>query len=297
MRRYKPGDAGGQPSAGRKLPQTSYVTILEGNALNAVKRISETQKEVESSKHLTEQEAQSLNDLAAQLDQSPKDPHPTDKQTNALLKVATTWPSKARVPAVALLARLAVSPSFVNTTSAGNDELITTTLASAGLLSAKQPTANNAVHAIRLIANLFASDTGRLITDGTFEQTLQSVRQFASEPESSAQSRALATLYLNYAVQLTSQAPSEESRTREQRAQVLIRDIAFMLECESPHASDGDALFRALCALGTLVTLGEDFRQQMKGGLAGTLHFVNSKPAAQRQDVKEVVQEIRDELR
>ena len=74
-------------------------------------------------------------------------------------------------------------------------------------------------------------------------------------------------------------------------------DIAFMLESDSPHAGDGDALHRTLAALGTLITLGDDFRRKMKMGISGTLHLAGAKPEAQRQDTKELVAEIRDELR
>lgn len=58
-----------------------------------------------------------------------------------------------------------------------------------------------------------------------------------------------------------------------------------------------DARFRALCALGTLLTLGDSFRQRMKSGVSGTLHLLGTKPEAQLANVKEVIQEIRDELR
>jgi phospholipase A-2-activating protein len=76
-----------------------------------------------------------------------------------------------------------------------------------------------------------------------------------------------------------------------------MRDIAFMLESDSPHAADADALHRTLAALGTLITLGDNFRQKMKMGISGTLHLAGSKPAAQRQDTKDLIAEIRDELR
>lgn len=302
-RRYRPGDAGSAaPSVERKLPQRSYIRISEGNAQNAINKITETSKQLRDAgkigkdSELTAEETQMLHALAEQITKTPDDPHPTEGQILALNKVATGWPTASRVPGVAILARLAVSPSFVTTTCSGEKTVIDL-LAEAGLFEAKQMTANNAVHAIRLIVNLFACDSGRLIVDGTFDNALEHVRSFASEPESSAQFKALATLYLNFAVQLTSNAPSSESRTREARAEKLLTDIGLMLECESPHAGDGDALFRALCALGTLMTLGDNFRRKMKMGVSGTLHFVGTKPAGQQVNVREVVQEIRDELR
>lgn len=298
-KRYRPGDATADQ---RKLPQRDYISILEGNALNAVNKLSETSKQLQdagklsANADLSADDSSALQSLVEQLDQSPADPHPTSSQTSALLKAGTQWPNKSRVPAVALLARLAVSPAFVRTTSAG-DTTIVDTFASAGLLSPRQETPNNAVHALRLLANLFVSEPGRLIADGVFDSTLSHVRPFATDPESPAQFRALASLYLNHAILLTSSAPATESASRETRAQVLLIDIATMLESESPHAMDGEAWYRALLALGTLLALGSNFRAEMKGGVSGTLHVASTKPVAQAQNVKEVIQEIRDQLR
>ncbi|RMY45821.1 hypothetical protein D0865_09675 [Hortaea werneckii] len=302
-RRYRPGDAGHSSTSGeRKLPQRTYVNILEGNAQNAINKIAESAKQLKDGgkldpvSHLSEEDFGALNALVNQLNQSPQDPHPTDGQIAALLTAVSKWPRQQRVPALAILARLAVSPSFISSTCAGEKTIIDT-LSQAGVFEQRQETANNAVHAIRLLVNLFASDAGRLIADGAFDTATKLVRPFAAEPESPAQYKALATLYLNYAILLASNAPSTESASREARAEVLVIDIANVLECESPHAGDPDALFRTLCALGTLLTLGDKFRAKMKGGIAGTLHFANAKPGAQMPNVKEVMQEIRDELR
>ncbi|KAK5135599.1 hypothetical protein LTR08_005079 [Meristemomyces frigidus] len=296
-KRYRPGDAGHGSSAGqRKLPQRSYVNILEGNALNAINKIAETAKQLGDTGRLGDDDLSALHTLVDQLNKSPQDPHPTEAQVAALMTAVSKWPRQQRVPTIAILARLAVSPSFVSITSSG-DMTIIDNLSSAGLLAPRQETANNVVHAIRLLVNLFASDSGRLIADGDFDKALELVKPFALEPESPAQYKALTSLYLNYAVLLVAGAPSNESASREARAKALLIDIATLLECESPHATDGDALFRVLCALGTLLTLGDGFRGEMKSGVSGTLHFVGTKPAAQMQNVKEVMQEIRDELR
>ncbi|KAK0294710.1 WD repeat protein Lub1 [Friedmanniomyces endolithicus] len=302
-RRYRPGDAAQNSTSGeRKLPQRSYVKVLEGNAQNAISKIEESARRLQSSGKadpavsISDDDFAALYALAEQLTKSPSDPHPTKPQVTSLLTASSRWPRKERVPAIAVMARLSVSPSFVSITSSGNGTIVGT-LANAGLLETRQETANNVVHAIRLLVNLFTSDSGRLIADGEYDTTLQLVRPFASEPESPAQYKALASLYLNYAVLLQSNAPSGESASREARAKVLLIDIATLLECESPHAVDGDALYRTLCALGTLLTLGDNFRNEIKSGVSGTLHFANSKPGAAQQNVKEVMQEIRDELR
>ncbi|KAK4561421.1 WD repeat protein Lub1 [Recurvomyces mirabilis] len=297
-RRYRPGDAGdGSTSGQKKLPQRSFVTILEGNAQNAISKITELAKsQQDSASSISEQDLSELQKLADQLSKSPSDPHPTQAQINTLFVPVARWPVKDRVTAIALLARLAVSPSFVTATCSGENSIVQN-LASAGMLQPNQPTANNAVHAIRLLVNLFASDNGRLIVDSEFDSIFKLVKPFAENPESPAQYKALASLYLNFSVLLTSGAPSTEAARREARAKVLLIDIATLLESESPHATDGDALFRVLCALGTLLTLGDGFRAEMKGGVAGTLHLSASKPGAQQRNVKEVMQEIRDEIR
>ncbi|KAK5115663.1 hypothetical protein LTR62_000752 [Meristemomyces frigidus] len=293
-RRYRPGDAGSNSSSGaKKLPQRSYVNILEGNAEVAINKIAES---ANASSTFSEEDLVQLRKLPEQLTKSPSDPHPTKEQVAALLSASSKWPRKDRVPAIALLARLAVSPIFVSATSAG-DKTIVDSLISAGLLEPHQETANNAVHAIRLLLNLFASEIGRLIVDGEFDKVLQAVKLFTENPESPAQYKALASLYLNYAVLLTSQAPASGSASREARAKSLLIAIATLLESESRHATDGEALFRTLCALGTLLTLNDGFRAEMKSGVGGTLHFVGTREAARLERVREVMGEIRDELR
>ncbi|QIW95217.1 hypothetical protein AMS68_000735 [Peltaster fructicola] len=289
-RRYRPGDTPSYES--RKLPQTSFLTIVEGNPTNAINLIAEKAK---AAGDLNEDEVSALQALSQQM-QNKNDPHPTADQIASLTRLATTWQTKTRVPAIAVLAICAVAPSFVQHTSAGRATIIET-LANADIFKPKQETANNVVHAIRLLANLFNTSNGRLILDGTFDSTLSLVRPFATEPESPAQAKALSTLYLNYAVLLTRQAPASESAAREARAGVLMRDIAFTLESDSPYAGEADALYRALAALGTIVTLGDEFRQSMKMGLSGTLHVASTKPSAQQSDIKELMSEIRDELR
>ncbi|KAK5170574.1 WD repeat protein Lub1 [Saxophila tyrrhenica] len=299
-RRYKPGAS---ESGQRKLPQTSYVSISEGNAQNAVNKILESSKQLREAGKIQQEAAldsaaaESLSKLAEQLTSSPKDPHPTDNQVDALLRVSAQWPTGSRVPGVALLARLAVAPAFVQATSTPDKDTIVKVLDSSGLLQPKQSTANNAVHALRLLANLFATDSGRLIIDGEYDQVLSIVRPFANEPESAAQFKALTALYLNYAILLTSGAPAANTPMRETRANALLMEIGAALECESQYANDGEALYRVLLALGTLLTLGGEFRQNAKMGVSGSLHFIRSKPAAQLANVQEVLQEIKDELR
>lgn len=221
--------------------------ILEGNAQNAVNRINESRKELRDSgkiskdAEISDEDITLLQKLVDQLHNSPRDPHPLQEQITALMKVCTAWPTLSRVPGVALLARLAVAPSFVQATSAGEQDIIRT-CTGAGLFLPKQTTANNAVHAIRLLVNLFASDPGLLMLDGSVDAALNVVRPFAEEPESPAQFKAIATLYLNFSVLLTSGAPSTESAWRESRADVLLRDIGTLLECEGPYGGDGEAL-------------------------------------------------------
>lgn len=300
--RYRPGDAGSASAGGqRKIPQRTYVDIVEGNPANAINIILQKSEELGKSATLSPEqmldskELEALKALSTQL-QNKQDPRPTQTQTDALLKIVSSWPTKSKVPAVGILALLAVSPSFVNATSRGKGTIIET-INAAGLLKPHQETANNVVHAIRLLANLFKTDAGLSLVDGLFDSTLQLVRPFSQQPESPAQLRALATLYLNYAVLLTSQAPSNEAAQREARAKTLLIDTASLLEVEGPHLPDNDAVFRSLLALGTLLSLGAEFRAALKEGLPGTLLGVERTPAGQNPNIKDLIAEIRDELR
>lgn len=293
-KRYRPGDAASSTTAGqKKLPQRSYLSIVEGNPANAISILFEKGKDGELP--LESGDLTALESLTGQMSNK-QDPHPTSDQVSALMKIVTKTRGKQRVPAVGVLALCAVSPSFIGITSSG-DQTIVEQLASANLFQQRQDSANNVVHGLRLLANLFASEEGRLIADGTFETVLELVRPFAMEPESPAQFKALATLYLNYAVLLTSQAPASESKTREARAEPLLIDTARMLECEAAAASDADAMFRTLCAFGTLFTLGQDFRMKLKGAASGSLHFAAKNPGAQGYETQQLLQEIKDELR
>lgn len=300
--RYRPGDAGASAVSGqRKLPQRSYLEIVEGNPANAINILSQKSEELARSGTLSPDqvilpaELEALKALPTQL-QNKQDPRPTESQTAALLKVASSWPTKSKVPAVGILALLAVSPLFVSTTSSGNQTIVDI-LATSGVLRTQQETPNNAVHALRLLANLFKTEGGRAIADESYDAALQLVRPFSSQPESPAQVKALATLYLNYAVLLTRQASEAEAARREAQAKTLLLDVAGILENDSAHVSDADSLYRALAALGTLLTLSAEFKRAYKGPLAGTLLHLSRKPAGQDPKLAELLAEIRDELR
>jgi phospholipase A-2-activating protein len=295
-KRYRPGDAG--PTSSGSLPQRKYLDIIEGNPLNAINLICKKTDELKSSGDITAEQSlqsddvQALQALSTQL-QNKTDPKPTAAQTSPLFKVATQWPTKSRVPAVGVLALCAVSPDFVNTASNGT---VIETLSSANLFAPRQETANNVVHAIRLLVNLFKSDPGRHVIAKSFDNILSLVRPYATEPESPAQAKALATLYVNLAVLLISDSKPSNATTK---AKALLTDIAVLLECENPHAAaDAEILSRALIALGTLLFLSDEFRRELKPGVAGSLHFVATKPLAKSSEmVQRVLQELRDLLR
>ena len=69
---------------------------------------------------------------------------------------------------------------------------------------------------------------------------------------------AVATLYINYAVLLTAGAPASESKTREQRAAAVLNAAVNLL---NPNG-DSETVYRALVAVGTLMSLGDEFRKE-----------------------------------
>ncbi|KAF2858023.1 PFU-domain-containing protein [Piedraia hortae CBS 480.64] len=266
-RRYKPGDA-----LTKRLPAREYVVISEGNPQAAIDKLASSAKMQHG---VSETDVEALQPLAKNI----SDPSPTKEQLAALLKAATEWPSKERVPAIALFARLAVAENFVFDAGEG----VIRKMISSGLLSPGQETANNVVHSLRLLVNLFFTTSGRSKITEEYISILEAIRPFASKPESVPQYKALAALYLNLSILISADRIHIDPKD-------LVVDIATQLECESPNSRNAQALYRALSALGNLVPR---VPQSVKAAVGGTLHFALMGPEGKEHQVQELVQEIR----
>jgi phospholipase A-2-activating protein len=295
--RYRPGEAGAPEPSGdtrpRSLPQTQYLSITTANLSAIRKKIGELNDTVSSDLALSPSDLEALENLVKQLQTSPKDPKPQADQLAAVLKVATQWPSANRLPGIDLLRLSAVAPNFAMHTSGGEGTIVET-LAKSGVFEANTDKPNNTMLAIRVLANLFMTEEGRLVADGCFEDVISSTQPFSSTSNKNL-ATAIATLYINYAVLLTSGAPSSESRSREQRAAAVVNAALNVIKPDG----DSEAVYRALVAVGTLMSLGDEFRKEVAQAkdMGSLLQSIEKSALGKENRIKAVTNEMRDQLR
>ncbi|KAG9716638.1 PFU-domain-containing protein, partial [Aureobasidium melanogenum] len=181
--RYRPGEAGAPEPSGdtrpRSLPQTQYLSITTANLSAIRKKVGELNDTMSADLALSSDELKALDNLIKQLQNNPKDPKPQADQLTAVLKIATEWPSANRLPGIDLLRLSAVAPTFVMHTSGGEGTIVDT-LAKSGVFEATTDKPNNTMLAVRVLANLFMTEEGRLIADGCFEDIISSTQSFSS---------------------------------------------------------------------------------------------------------------------
>lgn len=295
--RYRPGEAGAPETSGesrpRALPQTQYLSIVSANLPAIRKKVGELNDSASPDVALSSDELKSLDNLVKQLQSSPKDPKPQADQLSTVLKIATQWPPANRLPGIDLLRLSAVAPAFAMHTS-GGDGTVVDTLAKSGVFSAENDKPNNTMLATRVLANLFVTEEGRFIADGCFEEIMSHTQPFSSTSNKNL-ATAVATLYINFAVLLESGAPTSESKAREQRAATVVSAAVNLIKPDG----DSEAVYRALVAVGTLMSLGNEFRKEVAQAMdiAGLLKSIEGSPLGKESRFKLVVSEMKDQLK
>ncbi len=306
--RYRPGDAASTSSPAptpattsrpKVLPQTTYLSIKTANLRTILKKTQELNQQLinEGSKDLSLNDSQlsTLSNLISSLETllsgtPPQAQIPPDSIPLAL-HIATAWPPAFRLPGLDLLRLLtASSPLPASYTTSTNQDLIAL-LAESGVFADKDRP-NNIMLATRTLSNLFETPRGRELADLKFDQTHQMVKEASKGSTNRNLKIAAATLWVNYAVLLTSATHSELPSSLD-RAITLLDDLSILLRT----ATDSEAVYRALVAVGTLLTLGEDATMAAKDvyDYAGVLKKAESTVREPR--VKGVVAEIREALK
>ncbi|GAB7356700.1 hypothetical protein MBLNU459_g7408t1 [Dothideomycetes sp. NU459] len=295
--RYRPGEAGApEPRADsrpRALPQTTYLSIVTANLPAIRKKISELNQTVGADLALSSSDMDALDALVKQLQSSPKDPKPQEDQLSAVIKLATQWPVASRLPGLDILRLCAVAPTFAMHTSGGSGTIVDT-LVRTDVFAANTDKPNNTMLAVRVLTNMFVSEEGRLVADGCFEDILSSTQPFVDSANKGL-TTAMATLYINYAVLLTAGAPATESGTSVQRAQVVMNGAVRLIKPDR----DSETVYRGLVAVGTLLSLGGDFRKNASQtkNLPELLRAIQNGPVGNETRIKSLVGEINDQLR
>ena len=289
--RYRPGDATApqappQPPAPRPkvLPQKDYLDILTANHTPIFKKLQEFNQALvnDGSKgiSLNPSDVSQLSAAVASMAKGNIKDVDTDA-INLIVKAATEWPEDKRLPGLDLLRLLfgAEEPVVYLTT----EQNILQRLGDSGVFAPTSPP-NNTMMAVRSLGNLFKTNTGRAVAEEQFDQIHQSVSSFLTSSNRNL-IIAVTTLYINYSVLLTQNNNADRTLS-------LLDDLSNILQ----SAKDSEAIYRALVATGTLLSLGADFceagREILQLGSAVSV----AENQAKEPRVKNVVAEIREKL-
>jgi phospholipase A-2-activating protein len=278
----------------KMLPQTQYLSIATGNLQTIRKKVEEFNQQLLTDGRkdvaLNPGDLETLAETVKQLETASKkadakSPISADG-VNLILRIATSWPVEKCLPGLDLLRLLAAaSEQTVVHTSTGDHSLVDVLISSENI-SANAPI-NNTMMAVRTFGNLFSSEIGRSIMDKEFEKVHAVVEPFITSPNRNT-IIAITTLYINYAVLLSALAPDHDTN----RAVTLLNELTNIIN----SATDSEALYRALVGAGTLLALGQDFRELAKDALDFDRALARAEKAGVEPRIKHVIKEMRDDL-
>ncbi|KAM5437284.1 WD repeat protein Lub1 [Microsporum canis] len=285
----------------RVLPQASYLSITSANLKAIQKKISELNAQLVSSGSkdisLSPSEMEAISALCSRLGQpSTLSKSPVVNATLPLLvKISTSWPVGNRLPGLDLLRLLAAASPIPATWDQGDGNLVSVIIASGVFDAPLSP--NNTMLAIRMLANFFETDSGRTLVAGCFEEVTGKIGSVMSDSVAAGNRNitiAAATLYINFAVYLTSKDKANTLEASE-HGLVLLDQLTKVL-C---NEKDSEAVYRGLVALGTLVVgLDHEIKAAAKEiyELDRTLKRVLDAGFGREPRVKGVISEIRDAI-
>ena len=280
------------------LPQTSFLAIKTANMKAIPRKILELNAQLvaEGSKELSlsPSEIESIAALCSQLEST------TTLQKSLLLestiplvvKIATKWPPASRLPGLDLLRLLAAASPLIATSDPNGDTLVSTVISS-GVFDAPL-SANNAMLAIRMFANLFETEQGRDLAANKFDEIVKHVESAATSAGTANRNLTIAvtTLYINYSVFLADEERAANPESSE-RALVLLDHLTEIIS----KGKDSEAVYRALVALGTLVmSLGEEVKAAAKDvyDVKQTLEKILDAGLGREPRIKGVIGEIQN---
>ncbi|KAI9801074.1 MAG: hypothetical protein M1833_002942 [Piccolia ochrophora] len=277
--RYRPGDdtRSASPPRQKILPQKEYLSIRGGKLQAIQKKLEELNdqliKDRQKDLSLNPSDIEALRGLAAFLEEKATSPPVSSppalvsRGVDLVLRMVTDWPPSHRLPALDLLRLSTAATPFIAEFSISNDDdggNIIDVLARTGVF-ADLDRPNNAMLAVRTLANFFLTEPGRALADADFDK-IQSLTS-ASIPNTTNRplQTAYTTLLINYSVLITtpgkSTSPSDQEKSLD-RALTLLHPVTTILTSAATHPTtaptptDTEPLYRALVALGTLLTLG-----------------------------------------
>lgn len=266
--RYRPGETSSSAptpslptSRPKVLPQTSYLSIKTANLRTIRKKIGELNEQLVNEGYgdvvLNASQLASLDTMIKPLEQSlagaPKADEALRDGVDLVMQMIMTWPASPQLPALDLLRLLAAAtPATAAYRSSNGRTLVDVLEGSEVLEDPDRP--NHIMLAVRAFSNLFETSQGQDLADESFDKIHALVK--ASKNNSNRNlTIAITTLYLNYAVLLTSPSHASQQRSMD-RGQVLMDELTSIIE----STVDSEAVYRGLVAVGTLLGLGEELQ-------------------------------------
>jgi len=274
------------------LPQTTYLAIKTTNLRTIRKKIEELNEQLigEGSRDIALKQ-NSLADLESMMSPLQGNLAGTHTANSALtvgvalvVFILTFWPPSHRLPALDLLRLLAAAtPAVAEYSADGNivDVLIT------GGFEDKDRE-NNMMLGTRAFGNLFETAQGRNLADTDFDRIHELVKTSSAATTNRNLTIAAASLYLNYTVLLTSSSHSSLPSSID-RGLLLLDDLSSLIST----ATDSEAVYRALVAAGTLLSLGEELHEAARDIYDLSTALAKAEKAVKEPRVKGVVAEIR----
>jgi len=255
--RYRPGDAPAPttslPPAPKMLPQKDYLNILVARPPAIEKKILELNAELIKSGSkdvaLNPEETKILAGVRQFLEAVvvKKSSSPVDGGLELVIKLVTQWPYKDRMPGLDLLRLLVVSPDAASF-SHRDQNIIDVFLA--GATETDSPAENHVMMAVRGFGNLFETAEGRRVALANFDKISSTVKTFVASTNRNLLV-AISTLFINYAVLFTSELSTDTSFEH-------VLSCLDVLTKIIEKQKDSEVVYRALVALGTLLTLDDE---------------------------------------
>ncbi|UKZ74450.1 hypothetical protein TrVFT333_002119 [Trichoderma virens FT-333] len=275
--RYRPGDEA-QAQTAKVLPQKEYLNISAAKYEAILNKISNVNKTMVSSGRkdvaLNPGEESTLLASKAVLDASKAISTPT---LNVILKIVTEWPYSDRLAGLDLLRCVARYPIAAQFKGPLNESLLDIAVASS-IPDDFPPNENAAMMGARTIANLFGSADGRSLASSQADKAISFLERVTGikggEPIGKFNRNvlvALTTVAVNYSVLVN----KEKLLVPEQR-----RRLVTVLGAILNDQTDSEVLYRALVALGTILSTSKDEAKSL--GVAAWIEGAANKSSEER---------------
>ncbi|KAI1453248.1 PFU-domain-containing protein [Annulohypoxylon moriforme] len=296
--RYRPGNDS-STSSNRPLPQREYLDITAAKYDPIFKKILSINSGLEAAGRKDHSLNPPAQGMLATVKQKLEASQPvTDEASiNLVVMMCTQWDYPDRLAPLDLLRCVATSSGAAKFKSAELGSLAQIAISAAldGVLSGGQPNEHHVMMAARTIANLFGSADGRKLLGQSSEglaavSFIDRVLGIGGQPAIGPFNRnlqvALTTVTVNFAV-LASREPGKVPTNVQIR---LLTALAWILQKQT----EGEVVFRALVAAGTLITVIGKYAPEARSMSSS---IASSKDRASEPRVKQMADECLSLLR